>query len=312
MSFSMETTRRTARARVLLTFLGVFGLSGCVAFPEGLTTARLSSDEVGVLEGSRVRNSRTPFDPVFACYGRALAASGRPRGIAVGNIRDFTGRQEPDAGFVITQGGALMAYSALGKLLPGIRLHERFDVQIAEAELGWINNRQLGDGRQHAVPDGGGGEEMVGWLPYFGGSVRQSDFFIVGGITEVNYNIHSGGGEIAVGNVGPRARTYTMNIAVDLRIVGTQSLIVYDTVTVEKQLVGFEVGFGVFRFFGNDLFDINIGNRIQEPLHFGVRVAIESGILQLLPAVTGVPIADCFNGDANTVARDLFYNDKSS
>src|SRR5690606_6592044 len=111
--------------------------------------------------------------------------------------------------------------------------------------------------------------------------------------TELNYNIQSGGAEFSVNNVGPRARIYTMNIAVDLRIVGTQTLMVYDTVSVEKQLSGYEIGAGVFRFFGSNLFDINVGAKNQEPLQLGVRTAIEAGVLQLVASVAGVDPGPC-------------------
>jgi curli biogenesis system outer membrane secretion channel CsgG len=283
--------------------LAILGVAGC-SFPEHIRTERMAEGEVPVLQGAPVRNSSTPFDPVLRCYGRDLQSRNRVEGIAVGNIRDYTGKQEPDAGFVITQGGSLMAYSALGKMRGGVRIHERFDTQVAESELTWINNRQLGDGRQHTV-DSNGGEESVPWLPYFGGSIIQSDYFIVGGITEVNYNIQSGGAEATVNNIGPRARTYTMNIAVDLRIVGSQTLRVYDTVTVEKQITGVEVGAGIFRFFGSDLYDINIGAKVQEPIQFAVRMAIESGVLQLLPSVTKVPYEPCLMGDDAIIAADF-------
>lgn len=287
----------------LTSLLAIFSLTGC-ALPDNIRSVQMAEGEVPVLQGAPVRNSSTPFDPVLRCYGRDLEARNRVYGIAIGNIRDYTGRQEPEAGFVITQGGALMAYSALGKMRGGVRIHERFDTQVAEAELAWINNRQLGDGRQHTV-EANGGMDTVPWLPYFGGSIVQSDYFIVGGITEVNYNIQSGGAEASINNVGPRARTYTMNIAVDLRIVGSQTLRVYDTVTVEKQVTGYEVGAGVFRFFGSDLYDINIGAKVQEPLQFAVRMALESAVLQLMPAVTKVPIDNCLLGDDAIIAADF-------
>src|SRR5690606_38849023 len=96
--------------------------------------------------------------------------------------------------------------------------------------------RHLGDGVEHMIDDPTTGEPAsVPWKPYFGGKILQSDYFIVGGITELNYNIQSGGAEISIGNVGPKARRYTMSVAVDMRIVGTQSLMVYDTVSIEKQ-----------------------------------------------------------------------------
>ncbi|MCA1806381.1 MAG: hypothetical protein LC687_00675, partial [Actinobacteria bacterium] len=125
------------------------------------------------------------------------------------------------------------------------------------------------------------------------GSVLQSDYYIVGGITELNYNIQSGGGELAVNNVGGKGRIYTMNVGIDLRIVGSQSLKVYDTVSVQKQISGYEIGASVFRFFNSDLWDVNTGAKNQEPLHLAVRMAIEDALLDIIPTITDVEAAGC-------------------
>ena len=282
-------------------------LGGCVASTDNLGTVRNSKKEAPIIYSAPVRSNVTPMSEPLACFARTLKASNKkPLGIAVGDVKDYTGKQGQDEGFAITQGGALMAYSALGKLGDAVRLHERFDTRIAEAELVYMDRRQLGDGSYHSIddPNQAGETASVPWKPYFGGSIRQSDYFIVGGITELNYNIQSGGAEIAISNVGPKARVYTMNIAVDLRIVGSQSLMVYDTVSIEKQLTGYEVGFGVFRFFGSNLFDINIGAKNAEPLQLGVRTAIEAGVLQLVASVAGVDPASCVPPELGPVRWD--------
>lgn len=248
-----------------------------------------------VMYTSPVSRNITPYDPVFECYGQKLKAAGRSGvSYAVGNIKDYTGKNDSDNGFAITQGGALMAYTALGKAAPGVTIYERFDTTIADAELRYIKERQLGDGGLHEVDNADtGGVDQVPWMPYYGGSVLQSDYYIVGGVTEVNYNIQSGGAEFQVNQIGPKQRTYTMNVAVDLRVVGSQTLKVYDTVSIQKQVTGYEVGADVYRFFDSNLFDINIGEKTQEPLQLGVRMAVEAGILDLLQGVSGVSVSDC-------------------
>ena len=282
-------------------------LSGCITSMADIGTVQNSKHEAPIIYSSPVRSNVTPMSEALSCYSAQLQSSGKkPLGIAIGDVKDYTGKQGQDEGFAITQGGALMAYSALGKLGSAVRVHERFDTRIAEAELVYMNQRQLGDGNHHSIddPSNAGEKTSVPWKPYFGGSIRQSDYFIVGGITELNYNIQSGGAEVAVSNVGPKARVYTMNIAVDLRIVGTQSLMVYDTVSIEKQLTGYEVGFGVFRFFGSKLFDINVGAKNSEPLQLGVRTAIEAGVLQLVASVAGVDPTSCLPSELGPIKWD--------
>ena len=286
----------TNKAIKLVTFIGTVSLlAGCVVPGQGLTRVQLPDQHAPVLLSGAVSQNQTPYDPVLKCFGEQIAGKGLS--IAVGDVRDYTGKTSDGEGFAITQGGALMAYSALGKMAPGVAIHERFDTRIADAELAYMTQRQLGDGRKHQLPatngDNPAPEEEVPWLPYFGGSILKSKHYIVGGITELNYNIRSGGAELQIDSVGPRAREYVMNVAVDLRIVDTQSLKVLKTVSVQKQVVGYEIGFDLFRFFGNTHYDLYGGAKSQEPLQFAVRLAIEDAVLQLVAAVAKKDPVSC-------------------
>jgi hypothetical protein len=88
-------------------------LSGCVR----VQGARVAPGEVPTLMGAPVRDNRTPMDPAFACFATSLAKPGvRKPVIAVGEVRDYTGKYSVNEGTAITQGGALMVASGLGKL----------------------------------------------------------------------------------------------------------------------------------------------------------------------------------------------------
>ncbi|MGE0151572.1 MAG: CsgG/HfaB family protein [Reyranellaceae bacterium] len=262
-------------------------LAGCA----DITLKQMAPDEAPVVVGPAARLNRTPLENAFVCYGNTLKDRRAPRlAIAVGDVKDYTGKYNESEGSAITQGGALMVYSALGKLGDSVLVQERFDTRIAELELAYIDRRQLGDGRQHQL---GRNQPAVPWVPYFGGSILRSNYYIVGGITELNYNIQSGGAEFQINNMGPKARVFTMNVGIDLRIIDTQSLVVKKTASLQKQITGFEVGFNTFRFFNTNLFDINIGNKSQEPIQLGVRIVLEQATLELLSAVTGVDDDEC-------------------
>lgn len=224
--------------------------------------------------------------------------------IGVGEVRDFTGKSSINEGATITQGGSLMVMSALGKLGRGIRIHERFDPRVGELELIYTDRRQLGDGRAYNIPEGNR-TRQVPWLPYMGGSILQSQFYIVGGITEVNWSIQSGGFSARVNGVGPRARSFVMSIAADLRIVDTRSLVVAHTVSLQKQVIGHEIDADVFRFFGDRLFDVSIGTRNLEPVQLAVRVALELGVLELVSHVSRAPLEGCLDRavEAGLVSR---------
>lgn len=258
-----------------------------------------------MLQGPAVGGNGTPLDSAFSCFSERLTERlGGPMAVGVGEVRDFTGKSSINEGATITQGGSLMVMSALGKLGRGIRIHERFDPRVGELELIYTDRRQLGDGRAYNVPDGNR-TRQVPWLPYMGGSILQSQYYIVGGITEVNWSIQSGGFSARVNGVGPRARSFVMSIAADLRIVDTRSLVVAHTVSLQKQVIGHEIDADVFRFFGDRLFDVSIGTRNLEPVQLAVRVALELGVLELISHVTRAPLEGCLDSavQAGLVSR---------
>jgi len=271
--------------------------SGCTSLGSGFEAQRVAPGEVPMALGSPVRDNRSPMEAALACFGDQLTATGgKPIVVGVGEVRDYTGKYSINEGNAITQGGSLMVYSALGKIGGPLRVAERFDPTIAERELGYTDRRQLGNGQVHQVNG-----DRVPWLPYFGGTITQSDYYIVGGITEVNYNIRSGGAQVTLNNVGPEARVYTQSVAIDLRIVDTKSLLVLKAVSLTKQFSGYEVGAGVFRFFGTELFDINLGAKGQEPLQLGIRTALEEGVLRLVASVKDLDPAICMTQRLNTI-----------
>ena len=276
-------------ARAILLASPVFLLAGCSLSTIGVQTQQIAPGEAPMQIGTPVRDNVTPMEAALGCYARSLAASGRPPlVIGVGEIKDFTGRYSINEGNVITQGGSLMLFSALGKLGGTVRIAERYDSTIADRELGYMERRQLGDGTPHEV-DG----KKVPWVPYYGGTIQVSDYYIAGGISEVNYNIASRGAEASLNNIGAKRRTYTQSVAVDLRIVDTRTLLVVDAISLSKQFSGYEIGANTFRFFGLGLVDINVGSKGQEPLQLGVRAAIEEAAIRLIGRVTAVDPAPC-------------------
>ncbi len=264
-------------------------LSACSTNLAGVQVQRVARGEVPIQIGTPARQNVTPMEAVLACFTAKLAASERrPLVIGVGDIKDFTGRYSINEGSVVTQGGSLMLFSALGKMGGMVRIAERFDASIAEREIGYMDRRQLGNGEMQEANG-----QKVPWLPYYGGTVQASDFYIAGGISEVNFNISSGGAEASFNNIGAKRRTYTQSVAVDLRIVDTKTLLVVDAISLSKQFSGYEVGANTFRFFGLGLVDVNIGQKGQEPLQLGIRAAIEEAAVRLVGRVTGLDPEPC-------------------
>lgn len=278
------STRRSLARPIALACAAVLALSACAspsAGPSGLYATPIGN--------APVTANPTPYSTALFCladYARRYNLPS-PR-IAVGRISDYTGTVSSDGGRQITQGASLMAISALGK--SGARVVERFDTSVSELELRYANNRLIGDGVHPETPDDPGYRRILA------GQVPGSDFYIVGGITEVNYNIRSSGADLGGGRADGagfsgvfRGRTFVMNIALDLRLVQTTSMEVVDVISYQKQIVGREISAGVFDFLNGNVFDISAGSSGFEPVQLGVRALIERAVLEMMANLYGAP-----------------------
>lgn len=230
-----------------------------------------------------VTSNPTAYTPALNCLADyASRNSIAPPRIAVGRILDYTGTVSEDGGRRLTQGASLMAISAFAK--SGARLVERFDTSVTELELRYANNRLIG---------GEGGDDDVRRI--FAGSIPGSDYYFVGGITEMNYNIRSAGVDVYAGGTGTRdtrgqagGRLYVMNIALDFRLIDTRTLEVVDVISYQKQIIGREVRAGLFSFFGDTLVDISAGERALEPVQLAVRAGVERAVVEVMANFYGV------------------------
>ncbi|HEY1631634.1 MAG TPA: holdfast anchoring protein HfaB [Rhizomicrobium sp.] len=296
------TSAMTSRGkRHLLKPLVILGalvaLSGCIS-----TSADDTGRYTAPIGGSPVIGNETPYSTALRCFNRYT--HGRPLRVAVGQIADYTGKYESDnSGRKLTQGAALMAMSALSKA--GVPMVERFDTSVAEMELKYANNKLIGDDKMQpgdAGPSGGPSPAQNGgdYRKIFAGSIPGSNYYIVGGITELNFNIRSeganaDGGETATNGVKGTAggNLYVMNVGLDLRLVDTDTLEVVDVVSYQKQIIGRQVQAGVFDFLGHNFFDASVGESALEPIQLAVRSVIERATLQMVSRLYRVPGDAC-------------------
>lgn len=225
--------------------------------------------------GSPVIANPTPYTESLVCVGQFARQNNiAPPRIAVGRILDYTGKVDIEGGRRVTQGASLMAITAFAK--SGARLVERFDTSVSELELKYANNKLIGD------------ENEDEFRRIQAGSIPGSDFYLVGGITELNSNIRSSGVEAFVGDTdfgdakgGAGFRLFVINVGVDLRLVDTQTLEVVDVISYQKQVIGREIQANYFDFFGGTVFDIGGGERAQEPIQLAIRATIERAVLEM-------------------------------
>ncbi|MDZ4761452.1 MAG: holdfast anchoring protein HfaB [Alphaproteobacteria bacterium] len=282
----------TKRTRLLAASLGALALTGCispVAGPSGLYTRPIG--------GAPVTANPTPYSAALVCmndYARTRNIA--PPRIAVGRVLDYTGKEDFEGGRKVTQGASLMAISAFAKA--GARLVERFDTSVSELELKYANNRLIGadlpgDADFNVEPDGE-------YRKILAGSIPGSDFYLVGGITELNSNLRSVGADAFIGDLDAMdakgragAKLFVINVGVDLRLVETRTLEVVDVISYQKQIIGREISAGIFDFANNNVFDIGVGERAMEPIQLAVRSVIERAVLEMTANLYGANPASC-------------------
>jgi curli production assembly/transport component CsgG/holdfast attachment protein HfaB len=80
-----------------------------------------------------------------------------------------------------------------------------------------------------------------------------------------------------------------MNIGLDLRLVDTRTLQVVDVISYQKQIIGRQVGIGVFDVLGGNVYNISAGEGALEPIQLGVRSVIERATLEMMSNLYGAP-----------------------
>ncbi len=267
-------------------------LGGCIS-----PVPRADGTYTTPIGGAPVIDNETPYSAALRCLGKAVATQGRPAPrVAVGNILDYTGKYEADgSGKKLTQGAALMAMSALNKA--GVRLVERFDTSVAELELKYANNKLIGDKQP-------GGALPGEFRRIYAGSIPGSDFYLVGGITELNYNIRSAAADLVLGSHNISGlhgslglKLFVMNVGLDLRLIRTQTLEVVKVISYQKQILGREISPGMFDFLGSTILDIGAGERALEPIQLAVRAVTERAVLEMLTDLFEGQAAQCPKAD---------------
>ena len=257
--------------RLIAAAVSALSLTACATSTSG--TDGLYATPTG---GAPVTPNPTPYSDALVCLSGYAHQHGQaaPR-VAVGRIADYTGQMNPEGGTRVTQGASLMAISAFAKA--GARLVERFDTSVAELELRYANNQLLGDAA-----------EQDGYRQIYAGSIPGSDYYLVGGITELNANIRSNGQDVLAGDSvdsDPSGlfsrRMYVMNVGLDLRLIDSRTLEVVDVVSYQKQIIGRELSAGVFAFFGDVVLDASAGGRSLEPIQLAVRSVVERAVLEI-------------------------------
>ncbi len=268
--------------KILSTTVQYAGLLSSVLLLSACAIPRFDNAQyVPPLSGASVVANTTGYTEALDCLGLQIKrTNAKPVRIAVGRVEDFSGKQDLVNGKRITQGTALMVLSAVARTrLPIV---ERLDTSLAEMEFKYTDNKLIGTGIA---------ENPV--RVTIAGSVVGSDYHIVGGVTEVNYNIRSGSLDGTVKNVGASTRYAVLDVAIDLRLVNTKTLQIENVVSFQKQIIGTEIRAGLFRFLSDNVIDVNAGEKAQEPIQKAIRMVAERSVFQLIADLYKLPAGTC-------------------
>lgn len=265
----------------------MFAVTGCSAlspYPDNQVET-----EFPKLAGMPLSHNHTPYSPALACLAEESATNTQylnqyRHSIAVGQLKDLTGKYDyANGGYKITQGASDMMMSALFKT-QAYRIVDRNSMEITELERSLASQQLI---REFDLNDNQRLRQITA------GEVIGSDYKIIGSINELNYDVHSDGVQAGVSGIGASVRRYVADVGIDLFLVDTKTTQVIDYVSVKKQLVGFETRHGIYRFFGNELFDISLGEKKQEPIQLAVRSALERATYEFTTKLYGNPSEAC-------------------
>jgi curli biogenesis system outer membrane secretion channel CsgG len=254
--------------------------------------AGCASNPVSVMRGPPVSTVETPYSAALACLSGAVPAASKKFSIGVGAVTDKTGKFSlDDGGYKVSQGPELMVISALSKT-NAVQLVERIDTRPLEWELKFANDKVLGDGEMRTISTPTG-QQQVAYRGIQPGILAGSDYYLVGGITSIDYDIFSAGAEVNIAGYGGGAREYRLLVGVDLRLVDSRTGRVAGVASLEKQVVGVETKLNLFRFFGSRLYDLSAGTKKDEPMQLAVRAVIENAVFDLVANLYGGADATC-------------------
>ncbi len=220
-------------------------VTGCIA---------ASHENVALPAGPPVQTVVTPYDRLITCVAKAQRLTGV---WAVGDIIDATGKYSADyagTGKYVTQGAGDMMQTTL------VQAHAESIVNrrdprpvITEIQLG------IRDAKQFVLMDN-----------YITGSINTLDF------------IPGAAAELTIAGIGPRYRQNRAIVGLDLHLTDARTSEVLAAVNISKQIFADEAGFGIGRFFGDTLVDLDISGQNREPLQLSLRSMLQFGLYEMI------------------------------
>ena len=107
------------------------------------------------------------------------------------------------------------------------------------------------------------------------------DYYITGSINTLDF-IPGAAAELTIAGIGPRYRQNRAIVGLDLHLTDARTSEVLAAVNISKQIFADEAGFGLGRFFGDTLVDLDISGQSREPLQLSLRSMLQFGLYEML------------------------------
>jgi curli biogenesis system outer membrane secretion channel CsgG len=221
----------------------------------GCATSNIAPPEesVALISGPAIEDIETPFDRALVCLAGKISPAAT---FSVGAIADSTGKEqftEGGTGKFVTQGAGEIVQSALFNA--GVTLLNRRDPRVLEAEVKW-GIRQ-------------------------GKSILPSRYFVTGSVNSLDF-IPGAGFDAQIAGVGPRYRQHRILVGLDLSVTETSSGRIVANSSMQKQIFADELGFGIGRFFGDVLVNLDAANLRREATSLALRQMLNLATYDLL------------------------------
>jgi len=262
-------------------------LSGCAS--QHLTTP------IATLNGPPIQDTKTPYTDLLACIGNQANMKMNQDhlgkiAIAVSTIPDKTGKfNYNENGFEVTQGAEDMMVSALSET-NAYTMVERNNMGVSQMEIDYANKFLLSDSNNSDnFRDKNGHVARA----IRSGVIKGSDYVITGSISELNYDVGSGGFNVTIEGIGPGYRDMWMDVGMDLRVVDTKTTQIVMALPLRKQIRGYESQLGVVHLFGSTFVNATAGMQAQEPIQLAVRSIMEAAAIDITKALYHLPQDAC-------------------
>lgn len=207
------------------------------------------------------------------------APAGGPMVAAVYSFEDQTGQRKPSdriahISTAVTQGSEVWVIKALQEVGGGkwFKVVERVGLENLSKERQII--RQTRDSVNDPTP--------VAPMMFAG-------VLVEGGIIGYDSNTLSGGAGARYLGIGPSTEYREDVVTVFMRAISVQTGEVLVSVAITKTIISVSQSVGVFTFLdmGTENLEIEIGNAVNEPVNYAVRVAIEQAVVEMIKEGSG-------------------------